>query len=64
MMGIGTSVLGYNNSELNKFVFSKLTKQFLQRLIVQKGLTCKKLIKLHPWFDQVKFARTEERQMP
>ena len=36
MMGIGTSVLGYNNSELNKFVFQKLTKQFLQRLIVQK----------------------------
>ena len=59
MMGIGTSVLGYNNSELNKFVFSKINKAVLTTLnCPEEVLLAKKLIKLHPWFDQVKFART------
>ena len=48
MMGIGTSVLGYNNSELNKFVFSKINKAVLTTLnCPEEVLLAKKLIKLH-----------------
>ena len=59
MMGIGTSVLGYNYSALNKFVISKINKSVLTTLnCSEEVLLAMKLIKLHPWFDKVKFART------
>ena len=57
-MGIGTSVLGYNNSYINKFVKNKIDQGINTTLnCYEEYELAKELLKIDKFADQVKFAR-------
>ncbi len=58
-MGVGTNILGYSNNEINNFVNSTIKKSLVSSLnCFEEVQLAKKLIKIHPWSQMVKFART------
>ncbi len=58
-MGVGTNVLGYANDKIDQKVIRALRKSNMSTLnCVEEVELAGKLIKLHPWADQAKFART------
>jgi len=58
-MGVGTNILGYANSKIDNFVYSTIKKSVSCTLNCPEEVKlAKKLLKLHPWADQTKFART------
>jgi len=57
-MGIGTSVLGYNNPYINKFVKNKIDQGINTTLnCYEEYELAKELLKIDRFADQVKFAR-------
>ena len=57
-MGIGTSVLGYNNSSINNFVKLKIDQGINTTLnCFEEYQLAKELLKIDKFADQVKFAR-------
>ncbi len=59
IMGIGTNILGYSNTEVDKAVQQRLKNGNMSTLNCQEEvLLAEKLVKLHPWSDQVRFARS------
>ena len=58
-MGVGTNILGYNNIFVNKGIKKILLTGNMTTLnCVEEVILAEKLIKIHPWASQVKFART------
>ena len=59
LMGVGTNILGYNNSAVDKAVKKIIHSGNLSSLNpVEEVNLAKELIKIHPWAENVKFART------
>jgi glutamate-1-semialdehyde 2,1-aminomutase len=59
LMGVGTNILGYNHPEVNEAVSKVIKKGNLTTLNSPEEVElAENLIKLHPWSDMVKFART------
>jgi glutamate-1-semialdehyde 2,1-aminomutase len=59
IMGIGTNILGYANNQVDKAVISRIKKSNMSTLnCVEEVYLAEKLINLHPWANQVRFART------
>ncbi len=59
IMGVGTNLLGYANRLIDNSVKSAIIKGNLSSLnSPEEVMLAEKLIKIHPWFDMVKFART------
>lgn len=59
LMGVGTNVLGYANNLIDESVRKSIFKGNMSTLNCREEVDlADKLISLHPWFDQVKFART------
>jgi len=58
-MGVGTNILGYANSKVDNFVYQTIKKSTNCTLNCPEEVElAEKLLKLHNWADQVKFART------
>jgi glutamate-1-semialdehyde 2,1-aminomutase len=59
LMGVGTNILGYNNRVVDNAVKKVIKSGNLSSLnSVEEVQLAKELIKMHPWADQAKFART------
>ena len=59
LMGVGTNILGYNDPTINKAVLSAVNKGNMTTLnCPEEVFLAEELIKLHPWADMVKFARS------
>ena len=59
LMGVGTNILGYANDNIDKEVIKSIKNSNMSSLNnVNEYYLAKELIKLHPWFDMAKFART------
>lgn len=59
IMGVGTCVLGYNNSEVNKAVKHAIDNGNMSTLNCYEEVElAEKLIELHSWADMVRFSRT------
>ena len=59
LMGVGTNVLGYANSQIDNAVKKVLSNGNMSSLNCPEEVRlAEKLIEIHPWFDKVKFART------
>tara|TARA_B100000963_G_scaffold224464_2_gene195675 strand:- start:1330 stop:3357 length:2028 start_codon:yes stop_codon:yes gene_type:complete len=59
MMGVGTSLLGYANSKIDKAVKKRIDNGIVSTLNSKEDITlAEMLIKLDPWSDMVKFARS------
>ena len=59
LMGIGTNVLGYANSEIDNQVIKNIKKSNMSTLnCPEEVILAKKLLKIHPWASKIKFART------
>ena len=59
VMGIGTNILGYSNDEVDEVVKSIINSGNMSTLnCVEEVELADKLVKMHPWADQVKFTRT------
>ena len=59
LMGVGTNILGYCNSEVDKAVKKTIQDGNLSTLNCPEEVElAEKLVALHPWSDKVKFART------
>jgi glutamate-1-semialdehyde 2,1-aminomutase len=59
MMAIGTNILGYANDAVDKKVKDIITKSNISTLNAPEDiLLAEKLIEMHPWAQQVKFAKT------
>jgi glutamate-1-semialdehyde 2,1-aminomutase len=59
VMGIGTNILGYSNDEVDEVVKSTISSGNMSTLnCVEEVDLADKLVKMHPWADQVKFTRT------
>ena len=58
-MGVGTNILGYANSQVDKSVHDVLKKGTMTTLnCYEEVYLAEKLVSMHPWADMVKFART------
>jgi glutamate-1-semialdehyde 2,1-aminomutase len=58
-MGVGTNILGYCNSEVDKAVKKVIEKGNLTTLnCPEEVYLAEKLLSMHPWAGKVKFART------
>lgn len=58
-MGVGTNILGYSNSKINKSVCAAINKSNVSTLnCFEEVELAEKLIDIHPWAKKVKFART------
>ncbi len=58
-MGVGTNVLGYSNSEVDRFVLSKIKNGNVSTLnSLEDILLAEQLIAIHPWSEMVKLCRT------
>jgi glutamate-1-semialdehyde 2,1-aminomutase len=58
-MGIGASILGYSNNDLNKFIKKKIDQGISTTLnSFEEVDLAKKLLRLNPGFKGVKFARS------
>ncbi len=59
LMGVGTNILGYSNKRINDSVAKALKKSNVSSLnCYEEVLLSERLIKLHPWANMVKLART------
>ena len=59
LMGVGTNILGYSNNKVDKAVYKIIKTGNLSTLnCKEEVILAEKLIKIHPWADMVKFART------
>ena len=59
LMGVGTNILGYCNSEVDKAVKKVIEKGNLTTLnCPEEVYLAEKLLSMHPWAGKVKFART------
>ena len=59
VMGIGTSVAGYNNSYINKRVKNAIDKGINTTLnCIEEQLLAKEILKIDKFADQVKFSRS------
>ena len=59
MVGIGTSVLGYADKEINKAAFDAIKSGSMTTLNPPEDVElAEELLKIHPWADSVKYART------
>ena len=59
LMGVGTNILGYNDSSVNNAVKECIQKGNMSSFnCPEEVLLAERLIDLHPWADMVKFART------
>ena len=58
IMGIGTNILGYSNTKINKKIKSIIDKGIMSTLNApEEYLLAQKMLKINKWADQVKFAR-------
>ena len=58
-MGVGTNILGYSNSKIDKEVISKIKKGNMSTLnCPEEPLFAEKILKLHKWASMAKFAKT------
>ncbi len=59
LMGVGTNILGYSNSKIDRAVSKVIKAGNLSTLnCPEEVMLAEKLIEIHPWADMVKFART------
>jgi glutamate-1-semialdehyde 2,1-aminomutase len=59
MMGIGTNILGYSRREVDDAVKNIIKKGNMSTLNSKEEiLLAEKLVQMHPWAEQVRFART------
>jgi glutamate-1-semialdehyde aminotransferase/spore coat polysaccharide biosynthesis protein SpsF (cytidylyltransferase family) len=59
MMGIGTNILGYSRREVDGAVKNIINKGNMSTLNSKEEiLLAEKLVQMHPWAEQVRFART------
>ena len=59
LMGVGTNILGYCNSEVDNAVKKVVEKGNLTTLnCPEEVFLAEKLLSIHPWAEKVKFART------
>lgn len=59
LMGVGTNILGYNHPEVNDAVLDVVKKGNLTTLnCPEEVYLASKLIKIHPWAEMAKFARS------
>ncbi len=59
LMGVGTNILGYCNSEVDQAVKKVVEKGNLTTLnCPEEVFLAEKLLSMHPWAGKVKFART------
>ena len=59
LMGCGTNTLGYSVKKIDNQVIHRIKKSNMSSLnCVDEVILAKKLIQIHPWANQVKFART------
>ena len=59
IMGIGTNILGYGHPEVDEAVRATVAQGNLSTLnCPEEVYLAEKLIKLHPWADMVRYART------
>ena len=59
MVGIGTSVLGYSNPDINKAAIKALKSSPMNTLNPPEDVELAEiLIKLHPWSESVRYCRT------
>ncbi len=59
LMGVGTNVLGYRNQKVDNAVKATINKGNMTTLNSPEELElAKMLVKIHPWAQMVKFART------
>tara|TARA_Y100000768_G_C23978153_1_gene684194 strand:+ start:458 stop:2482 length:2025 start_codon:yes stop_codon:yes gene_type:complete len=59
LMGVGTNLLGYARKEIDDAVKSNIDKSNMSSLnCVEEVLLAEKLVEIHPWAEQAKFART------
>ena len=59
LMGVGTNILGYAHTSIDKKVIKSIKESNMCSLnSIEEFLLSKELIKIHPWFDMVRYART------
>ncbi len=59
MVGIGTSVLGYSDADINKSAVKAIKSGSMTTLNPPEDVElAKELLKIHPWASSVKYART------
>ena len=59
LMGVGTNILGYSNSEVDNAVKKVVKKGNLTTLnCPEEVFLAEKLLDIHPWAGKIKFART------
>ena len=59
MMGVGTNILGYSNSEVDKAVINNIKKGNISSLNSPEEVhLAEKLLEINEWADMVRFART------
>ena len=58
LMGVGTNILGYSNSKIDRAVSKVIKAGNLSTLnCPEEVMLAEKLIEIHPWADMVKFAQ-------
>ena len=58
-MGFGTNILGYSNSKVDKVVHNSINNGNMSTLNAPEEVyLAEELIRIHPWFKMVRFART------
>ena len=58
-MGVGTNILGYSNTKIDKAVSDAIKNGNMSTLNCEEEVELsKKLISINPWADMIKFART------
>ena len=59
LMGVGTNILGYANSKINRAVTKAIAKGNISTLnCPEEVFLAEKLISIHPWAQMAKFTRT------
>ena len=59
IMGVGTNILGYGHEEVDSAVNQVINSGNMSTLNCPEEVTlAENLIKIHPWFNMVKFAKT------
>mgnify|MGYP001182707469 FL=1 len=59
MVGIGTSVLGYSDNDMNKIAINAIKSGSMTTLNAPEDVRlAEELLKIHPWANSVKYART------
>mgnify|MGYP001303531199 FL=1 len=59
LMGVGSNILGYANSEVDNAVKSAISKSNITTLNCPEEVElCERLVAMHPWSDMARLART------